>query len=157
VARDPGPASTVPIALDPELEPDPDPSHHARPTLPHAGLVAAGGILGTLGRDLLLRAMPSSPYSIPWTLMSLNVVGAAALGALAARVLDPRPSAVGRRLFFATGLLGGFTTYSSLVSVSVVAGHHNHLDVGLVSLLATSVVGVAAGWLAGRSRSRVPT
>jgi CrcB protein len=138
--------------LDPEEEPDPDPLHHARPTLPHAFFVAAGGILGVLARDLLLRAVPPSPFAVPWMLVGVNLAGAAALGLLASRFLDPDPRAVGRRLFLATGLLGGFTTYSSLVSASVVDGHHNHLDVAFVTLLATSVVGVAVAWLAGRSR-----
>jgi CrcB protein len=138
--------------LDPELEPDLDPLHHARATLPHACLVAAGGILGTLARELLLRAAPSSAFEVPWMLVSLNVVGAAALGVLASRLLDTHPRAVGGRLFLATGLLGGFTTYSSLVSAAVVDGHHDHLDVAFVTLLATSFVGVIAASLAGRSR-----
>jgi CrcB protein len=139
--------------LDPEEEPDPDPFHHARPTLPHAFSVAAGGVLGVLARDLLLRAVPPSPFAVPWMLVGINIVGAAALGILASRLFDPHPRAVGRRLFLATGFLGGFTTYSSLLSASVVDGHSNHLDVAFVTLLATSLVGVAVAWLAGRSRA----
>lgn len=156
MVRDSDPSESQRPWLDPEQEPDPDQFHHARPTLPHACLVAVGGFLGVLARDLLLRAVPPAPYSVPWMLMGLNVVGAAALGVLASRFLDPHPRAVGRRLFCATGFLGGFTTYSSLVSASVVDGHSNHLDVAFVTLLATSVVGVAAAWLAGRSRRPEP-
>jgi fluoride ion exporter CrcB/FEX len=89
-------------------------------------------------------------------LVGLNLVGAAALGVLAARYLDLHPGAVGQRLLLATDLLGGFTTYSSLVSAAVVDGHHNHLDVAFVTLLVTSIVGVAAAFIAGRSR-RVAT
>jgi CrcB protein len=157
VTRDSDPSESRLIGLDPEYEPDPEARHHARPTLPHAALVAVGGTLGVLARELLLRAAPPAPYGVPWMLVGINVLGAAALGVLASRILDQRQGAVGPRLLLATGLLGGFTTYSSLVSAAVVDGHHNHLDVAFVTLLATSVVGVFAAWLTGRSRQRAPS
>jgi CrcB protein len=80
-------------------------------------------------------------------LLALNVVGAALLGLLVARVLDPRPYAAVPRLLLATGVLGGFTTYSSLVSAAVVQGHDGHLAGAFLTLLGTSVVGVAAALL----------
>lgn len=114
--------------------------------------MAAGGTIGTLARDLLLGALPQGNYAIPWTLICLNIIGAALLGVLASRFLDLHPHRHGPRLFLATGVLGGFTTYSSLVSAAVVDGHHNHLDIAFITLLATSIVGVVAAWLAGRTR-----
>jgi CrcB protein len=140
------------LGLDPEVEPAPDASHPARPTLPHGVLVAAGGALGTLGRDLLVRWHPASPNSFPWTLAALNVAGAALLGLLVARVLDPHASRVGLRLFMATGFLGGFTTYSSLVSAAVVSGHDGCLGIAIATLLGTAVAGVLAAWLGMRRR-----
>jgi fluoride ion exporter CrcB/FEX len=67
-----------------------------------------------------------------------------------ARVLDPRPRATSVRLLLATGLLGGFTTYSSLVSAAIVAGHDGRLGNGFVTLLGTSVAGVLAATLTSR-------
>jgi CrcB protein len=140
--------------LDPELEPAFDPSHHARPTLAHGLTVLAGGAIGTLARDLLLRAAPAAHLGFPWMLVSLNLVGAAALGLLVARVLDPHPHRVELRLFLATGILGGFTTYSSLVSASIVLGHNGHLATGFATMLGTSLAGVAAAWAGSRRRSQ---
>jgi fluoride exporter len=141
---------------DPELEPAAA-AHHARPSLLHALAVLCGGALGTLARDLLLRAEPAARTSIPWMLVALNLVGAALLGLVVARVLDPRPSAVSLRLFVATGLLGGFTTYSSLVSAAVVSQHDGHAGVAVLTLLGTAIVGVGAAWLGGyRQRQTAP-
>jgi|ERR1039458_1758709 CrcB protein len=145
------------LGLDPEVEPAPDAAHHARATLPHALVVFVGGALGTLARDLLLRWHPATPNGFPWTLACLNVAGAAALGAVVARVLDPRPTRVELRLFFATGLLGGFTTYSSLVSAAIVTSHRGHVGVAVATLLGTAGVGVLAAWLGMRHRSEVRT
>ena len=141
--------------LDPEVEPAPDAAHRARPTALHAAIVAAGGALGTLARDGLLRAAPAAPGGFPWTLAVLNVAGAALLGVLVARVIDPRPRAVGLRLFLATGLLGGFTTYSSLVAASIVLGHQGHVATAVAALCGTAVVGVVAAYLASRRRPAV--
>lgn len=141
------------LGLDPEVEPAPDATHHARPTLPHAGLVALGGAFGTVARDGLLHLSPARHDGVPWMLVALNVVGAALLGLLVARVLDLRPAAVGVRLLCATGLLGGFTTYSSLVVAALLLEHTGHPAVAAVTLLGTLVVGVGAAWLGSARRS----
>ncbi len=151
----PAPAPEPLLGLDPEVEPAPPSGARARATAPHAALVFLGGAIGVAARDALLHAAPAaSRNAVPWMLLAINVVGAAALGALVARVLDPNPHAIGLRLLLATGVLGGFTTYSSLVSAAIVAGHDGHLGNGFLTLLATSVVGVGAAWLGSRSRAR---
>jgi CrcB protein len=138
------------LGLDPEVEPDPDGLHHARPSLPHGLVVYAGGAAGVLARYELLALAPVGRDAVPWTLLVLNVVGAALLGLVVRRVLEPRPYNANLRLLLATGLLGGFTTYSSLVSAAVVQGHDGHVGGAVVTLLVTSVVGVAAAWAASR-------
>jgi CrcB protein len=142
------------VGLDPEVEPAVDATHGARPTPAHAVLVFCGGALGVLGRDLLLRAAPAPRDAIPWMLVALNVAGAAALGILVARLLEPRPGATSLRLFLATGVLGGFTTYSSLVAAAVVAGHDGQLAHGFVTLLGTAAAGAVAALVAIRARPR---
>jgi CrcB protein len=147
----------TPYDLDPEVEPQPDARHAARPTPWHGLIVFFGGAGGVLARDALLRTAPTSHDAIPWMLLAINVSGAALLGVVVARVLDPHPRSTELRLLLATGLLGGFTTYSSLVSTAIVAGHDGQLGNAFVTLLATSVVGVVAASITSRQLRKAPT
>ncbi|MGV8977756.1 MAG: fluoride efflux transporter FluC [Cellulomonas sp.] len=90
------------------------PAHHLDPRL--AVLVALGGMVGTTGRYLLSTAVPSRG-GWPVSTFVANVVGSFLLGALLEALLrrgreSPRRRAV--RLGLGTGVLGGFTTFSSL-------------------------------------------
>ena len=79
-------------------------------------LVLAGGAAGSTVRHLLETAFPPAAGRWPWTTFTINVTGAFLLGllvfALARRGKD---AGVLRRLrlTLGTGLLGGFTTYST--------------------------------------------
>lgn len=72
-------------------------------------LVAAGGALGSVLRyavSVLLAA--SLGPGFPWGTLAVNVLGSAAIGALAGLGVEG-----GWRLLLVTGLLGGFTTFSA--------------------------------------------
>lgn len=76
------------------------------------GVIAVGGALGAAARYGLDRAFPSDRGDLPWTTLLINVVGAGCLAALLAggvRVWR-HPLDV---LFAGTGVLGGFTTFST--------------------------------------------
>jgi len=79
-------------------------------------LVALGGAVGTAVRALLAQAFPAVD-GISWSILTINVVGAFCLGLLLDTLARRGPD-VGRRrslrLFVGTGVLGGFTTYSTL-------------------------------------------
>jgi CrcB protein len=110
------------------------------------GAVAVGGALGT---GLRLVAAAPLPLALggpgPARLLAVNAAGALALGHLLARsARDPRRRAALPLL--ATGLLGGLTTFSSMV---IAAGRLGH-DLGLVDASARMTVpglGLAAGYL----------
>ena len=105
--------------------------------------VALGGAAGTLMRALVLKLQPD-PASmdwtahIPWILLAVNMVGVYSATRLLRGPLrhhDPNDTT---RLLVVTGLLGGFTSYSSLW-------------VGLAAIWHLSVLGsllVGAGALA---------
>lgn len=92
-------------ADDPDLPPLPAP-----PLLPLLGVVAAGGSCGALGRYALAVALPHSPSGLPWATLLANVVGCLLLGLIVAAL----PDAHWLRPFLGTGVLGGFTTFSTL-------------------------------------------
>ena len=78
-------------------------------------LVFVGGAIGTTVRYLLSAAVPTVA-GIPLITLVINVTGAFVLGwlleALALRGPDAGPRR-DLRLFAGTGILGGYTTYSS--------------------------------------------
>jgi len=117
----------------------------APPTPGAVALVAAGGSVGVLVRAALAQTLPAAPGGWPWTTWAVNVVGSLLLGALLG-VLGRGPDAGRRRavrLGVGTGVLGGFTTYSTFaveVDTLVTGGY----AVGVAYALVSVVVGVAA-------------
>jgi CrcB protein len=87
--------------------------------------IALGGAAGTALRLLVGAALLSVTQPGPLRLLAINVAGAAALGWVSTR--PPVPARWMPAL--STGLLGGFTTFSTMV---VQAGRLGH-DAGLVA------------------------
>ncbi|WP_317229986.1 CrcB family protein [Clavibacter sp. MX14-G9D] len=118
------------------------------------GLVALGGAAGTGIREALALTWPAPAGGIPVTILLINVVGAFALGALLERLARRGPDEGRRRvvrLLVGTGVLGGFTTYSSLATdAAVLAGPAlgaalAYAGLTLVAGATASVAGIAAG------------
>ena len=113
-------------------------------------LVAAGGALGSVARYALARLWPAVPGEWPVATMSANLVGSFAIG-LAAVLIAARGAGEEEalRLFFMTGVLGGFTTYSAFALETVSIAHGGSATRALAYLIAT-VVGCALLAQAGR-------
>lgn len=133
------------------------------PSLPRlAGLVALGGTAGTAARAYLEAALPAQAGGWPWTTFLINVVGSLALGVLLESLLRGGDDTGWRRAVrvgCGTGIVGGFTTYSTFVLEVERLLQGGHAAVGVLYALASVVAGlVAAGAgiaIAGaRSRSR---
>jgi fluoride exporter len=92
-------------------------------------LVMAGGALGAGARHLVGRALPA-----PFGTLAVNLVGGLLMGLLAG-LLARSGAAEGWRLFLATGVLGGFTTFSAF-------------SLDAVTLLGRGDAGAALGYLA---------
>ena len=114
--------------------------------LRRAALVALGGMLGTAARMGLGILIPDAALSV----LAANIVGALALGILTARL-----PAGDLRVLLGTGVLGGFTTYSSFMVDSVQLGAVSPLL--LIGYVAVSLVGgiaaAALGLVLGRKRA----
>lgn len=79
---------------------------------PHeAVLVASGGALGALLRWLLEGALPPQSGAWPWATFLVNVTGSFALGVVVRVALATGTPWL--RPLLGTGLLGGFTTWST--------------------------------------------
>jgi len=113
-------------------------------------LVAGGGAAGTLARYAIGVAVP--PWrGLPVAVFTINVVGAFGLGLLLAVLARGGPDAGIRRrlrLLLGTGVLGGFTTYSTFAVGADGLFVAAHPWQGALYAVATVVVGAAAS-LAG--------
>ena len=121
-------------------------------------LLAVGGALGSLARWALEEAILwSGPDSgtWPWATLTVNVLGALAIGVLlSSRVLEDRPA--WWRPMLVTGVLGGFTTFSALALESGLMLEAGDQLQALGYIAVTVVAGLLAvgiGRLAGRDRS----
>lgn len=76
-------------------------------------VIAVGGALGSLARYGLGHAWPDANHELPWTTLSINLLGSLLLGMLVVAVNEiwqPHPLT---RPLLGTGVLGGFTTFST--------------------------------------------
>ncbi len=112
-------------------------------------LVAAGGAVGTLARYALSAAVPVL-WGMPAAVFAINVVGAFLLGLLLAVLARGADDGIRRRLrlLLGTGVLGGFTTYSTFAVGADGLFVSARPWQGVLYALATVVVGAAAS-LAG--------
>ncbi|MFZ9653900.1 MAG: fluoride efflux transporter CrcB [Steroidobacteraceae bacterium] len=113
-------------------------------------LVAAGGALGSLARYALARGVPGVPGEWPLATMAANLLGSFVIG-FAAVLIAARGAGheEALRLFFMTGVLGGFTTYSAFALETVTLAGEGAWPRAFAYLIAT-VVGCALLAQAGR-------
>jgi fluoride exporter len=80
----------------------------------HLALVAAGGAIGASLRHLAnVASLRLVGPNFPWGTMAINIAGCMAMGVFI-ELLARRFNASNEiRLFVATGILGGFTTFSA--------------------------------------------
>ncbi|WP_149550148.1 fluoride efflux transporter CrcB [Streptomyces marokkonensis] len=131
----------------------------ARPAVraqaPVVAAVALGGGAGAAVRYAASLWWPTPPGGFPWTILWVNVAGCAVIGAFMVIVTEVRTAHPLVRPFFGTGVLGGFTTFSTY-AVDV----RNLLDggrpgAGLLYLAVTPVAALAAVWTATSATRRV--
>ncbi|MFE3504269.1 fluoride efflux transporter CrcB [Kitasatospora sp. NPDC059146] len=80
---------------------------------PAVAVVAVGGAIGALARYAAGLGWETGPSAFPWTTLLVNVVGCAVIGVFLVVVTEGRPAHPLLRPFFGTGVLGGFTTFST--------------------------------------------
>jgi CrcB protein len=76
-------------------------------------VVAVGGGLGALARYGIGLLLPTTPGHFPYGTFAINVLGCALIGVLMVLVSEVYPNSQLIRPFFGTGILGGFTTFST--------------------------------------------
>ncbi|MBU6156187.1 MAG: fluoride efflux transporter CrcB [Alphaproteobacteria bacterium] len=112
-------------------------------------LIGAGGALGAMARYLLSSLVTQvMGTQFPWGILCVNLAGCFAMGLVAGAGLQAIPLSDGMKAFLATGILGGFTTFSafSLDAVQLVERGQS-MDAALYVI--ASVAGSIAALIAG--------
>ncbi len=117
-------------------------------------LVALGGVLGSLARFAIEASAPLV-HSTIWATLVVNLVGCFAIGLVAARLTPATPPWV--HVFFVTGLLGGFTTFSAFAAEVVITANGSEFGTALLYMGATLIMGLLAVPLGVRASALLET
>jgi CrcB protein len=119
-------------------------------------VVAAGGVLGAEARYGLTVLWPRPAAGFPWATFVTNVSGCFAIGVLMVLVTETWAAHHLLRPFLGTGVLGGYTTFSTYVVDTQRLVTAGRAGTGLLYLAVTLVVALAAGY-AGITLTRLAT
>jgi CrcB protein len=106
------------------------------------------GIGGAMRHGVNLAAAALLGSGFGYGTLTVNVVGSLAMGALAAFLAFQGEMAQPWRLFLATGVLGGFTTFSAFSLDAALLFERGQLALAAIYVLA-SVIGSIAALFAG--------
>ena len=105
--------------------------------------IGVAGALGAVARFIVDSAVSTRVVTeFPLGTLVVNLTGAFAIGVLAGAALDDD---VHRLL--ATGLLGGYTTFSTWMFESHRLGEDGQLGLGALNIIGPLVAGVIAVWV----------
>jgi CrcB protein len=120
-------------------------------------VVSAGGVLGALGRFGLNAAWPHGLGTFPWATFTINVTGCLLIGVLMVLITEVWAAHRLLRPFLGTGLLGGYTTFSTYsvdVQQLVAAGEARTALLYLAGTLIAALSAVYAGITLTRMATR---
>ena len=118
-------------------------------------LVGAGGFLGAIARySVMVSFERLGHHSFLWSILAVNVTGAALIGFLAG-VNESRESFSNEaRLFLFVGLLGGFTTFSAITNDTLTLLRNSAFWEAAANIGLSVSLGLAAcaiGYVVGRN------
>ncbi|MFD9601423.1 fluoride efflux transporter CrcB [Streptomyces sp. NPDC056708] len=118
-------------------------------------VVALGGALGACARYGAALIWPTAPGGFPWTTLVVNVVGCAVIGVFMVVISEVWAAHRLVRPFFGTGVLGGFTTFSTYAVDIERLVDADRARTGLAYLGLTLCAALAAVWSAVWATRRV--
>lgn len=126
-----------------------------RAQVPVVAVVALGGATGATARYAAGLWWPVRAGAFPWTTLWINAAGCAVIGVFMVVITDVWAAHRLVRPFFGTGVLGGFTTFSTYTVDIQKLVDSGHARTGLAYLAATVLAAMAAVWLAVTATRRV--
>ncbi|WP_155059607.1 FluC/FEX family fluoride channel [Streptomyces blattellae] len=129
------------------------PARHGQ--APVVAVVALGGGVGAAGRYAAALWWPTTPGGFPWATFWTNVVGCAVIGVFMVVITEVWAAHRLLRPFFGTGVLGGFTTFSTYAVDIQKLVDADRPGTALGYLAATLSAALTAVWLAAMGTRRV--
>jgi fluoride exporter len=148
-------AAREPFDPDVDLRQAKPARRHSTGGLTVLAAIAAGGATGAAARYLIGATWPTPAGAFPVGTLAINVLGCALIGVLMVLITDVWSSQRLLRPFLGTGVLGGFTTFSTYaVDIQgLVAG--SHVQTALLYLTLTPVGALLAVWVAAHATRRL--
>lgn len=97
--------------------------------------VAVGGATGATLRYLVVRFLSAGGIGFPLGTLAVNVVGSLFIGLLAGSLFADPKLASAPRLFFQTGLLGAFTTFSAFSLETLLLWQAGNVKSAVINIL----------------------
>jgi CrcB protein len=121
------------------------------------GAISAGGVIGALARYGLSSGLGHRPGAFPWATFLINVTGSLLIGVLMVLITDVWSAHRLLRPFLGTGVLGGYTTFSTYTVDAqrlMAAGHARTALAYLAATLVAALLAVYAGSALTRAATR---
>lgn len=148
-------ASAEPVDPDIDLHIPAQRREQLRAQWPVVAVVSVGGALGAMARYGAGLLWPTGAGTFPATTFVVNAAGCAVIGVFMVVITDLWAAHRLVRPFFGTGVLGGFTTFSTYAVDIRKLADTGHPGLGLTYLAATAVTALAAVWAAANLTRRL--
>ena len=148
-------AAPEPIDPDIDLRQAPPSRRLRRDDAAVLAAIAAGGATGAAARYLIGTTWPTPAESFPVGTLVINIFGCALIGVLMVLITEVWSRQRLLRPFLGTGVLGGFTTFSTYtVDIQrLVAGAHT--GIALLYLALTPIGALLAVWVMATATRRL--
>lgn len=153
--------SPIPPMVNEPVDPDVDlhsPAQHRELRLrqgPVMAAVALGGGVGAAARYGASLLWPTAADAFPLTTLAVNTIGCAIIGVFMVVITDVWAAHRLVRPFFGTGVLGGFTTFSTYAADIQRLVDGREARTGLAYLALTLLAAMASVWIAVTVTRRV--
>ncbi|MEU6606752.1 fluoride efflux transporter CrcB [Streptomyces shenzhenensis] len=107
-------------------------------------VIAVGGAIGACARYAAALLWPTGTADFPWTTLGVNAVGCLVIGVFLVAITEGWTAHPLLRPFFGTGVLGGFTTFSTYCADIERLVRAERVGLALAYLLATVVLALVA-------------
>ncbi len=135
----------IPINIDADQH-QTKPTRHRADTAALLVVISIGGAIGAAARYIIGIAWPTRTGAFPISTLMINILGCALIGILMVLITEGWNAHRLVRPFLGTGILGGFTTFSTYtveVQRLVVTAHTN---IALLYLIITPIGALLAVW-----------